>query len=62
MSGDGVLRWIYSTAEFDDAVGQAGCEGPEPANYADHEVAHVPDHVSYYEPGEGCMAQVVDAF
>jgi len=61
-SDDSVLQWAYSTGEFDSAVGEEGCEGPEPANYTDHNVDYVPDHFSYHEPGDGCMPAVVDAF
>jgi hypothetical protein len=59
---DQVLDWAYSTGEFDSAVGEEGCEGPAPANYADRNVDYVPDHFSYHEPGDGCMPEVVDAF
>jgi pimeloyl-ACP methyl ester carboxylesterase len=56
--GDDVLNWAYTTAEFDSAVGEEGCEGTEPGNYQDHNVDYVPDHYSYYEPGEGCIGDV----
>lgn len=56
---DDVLNWAYTTAEFDSAVGEEGCEGTQPANYEDHNVDDVPDHFSYDEPGEGCIADVV---
>jgi pimeloyl-ACP methyl ester carboxylesterase len=59
---DSVLNYAYSTAEFDSAVGEEGCEGTRPSNYEDHNVNFVPDHYSYYEPSEGCMAEVVAAF
>ncbi len=61
-SGDNVLNWAYSTGEFDSAVGEEGCEGTPPANYTDHNVDYVPDHFSYHEPGDGCMAEVVAQF
>jgi len=61
-SDDDVLNWAYSTGEFDSAVGEEGCEGPQPSNYADHNVDYVPDHFSYHEPGDGCMPEGVDAF
>src|SRR6056297_1835560 len=61
-SGDDVLNWAYSTAEFDSAVGEEGCEGTPPANYTDHNVDYVPDHFSYHEPGDGCMPEVVAEF
>ncbi len=60
--GDDVLNWAYTTAEFDSAVGEEGCEGTEPWNYTDHNVNYVPDHFSYYEPGDGCMPDVVAAW
>jgi len=62
---DGVLDWAYSTAEFDSAVGQYGIEdgSDAPSNYEDHNVTDtVPGHGSYYEPGEGCIPQVVEEF
>ncbi len=61
-SDDQVLTWAYGTAEFDSAVGESGCEGTPPANYEDHQVDYVPDHFSYYEPGDGCMLEVVGEF
>lgn len=62
MAGDRVLSWAYTVAEYDAAVGQAGCAGPQPANYTDHDVSYVPDHGSYHEPGEGCVPAVVATF
>lgn len=56
---DDVLNWAYTTAEWDSAVGEEGCEGTQPANYQDHNVDYVPDHFSYDQPGEGCIADVV---
>lgn len=56
---DAVLNWAYTTAEWDSAVGEEGCEGTQPANYEDHNVDYVPDHFSYDEPGEGCIGDVV---
>jgi len=56
---DDVLNWAYTTAEFDSAVGEEGCEGTQPANYEDHNVDYVPDHFSYDQPGEGCIGDVV---
>ncbi|MFD1645311.1 DUF726 domain-containing protein [Haloarchaeobius litoreus] len=58
-SDDDVLNWAYTTAEFDSAVGEEGCEGTPPANYEDHNVDYVPDHYSYYYPGDGCVGEVV---
>ncbi|WP_435349452.1 DUF726 domain-containing protein [Haloarchaeobius sp. HRN-SO-5] len=57
--GDDVLHWAYTTAEFDSAVGEEGCEGTPPWNYQDHNVDYVPDHFSYYQPDEGCIPEVV---
>ncbi|MWG34114.1 alpha/beta hydrolase [Halomarina oriensis] len=58
-SDDSVLNGLYSTAEFDSAVGEEGCEGTPPANYEDVNVDYVPDHFSYYYEEEGCLADVV---
>ncbi|WP_257300007.1 DUF726 domain-containing protein [Haloarchaeobius sp. FL176] len=57
--GDDVLNWAYTTAEFDSAVGEEGCEGTQPGNYQDHNVDYVPDHFSYYYPDDGCVSEVV---
>lgn len=57
--GDDVLNWAYTTAEFDSAVGEEGCEGTHPGNYQDHNVDYVPDHFSYYYPDDGCVSEVV---
>jgi pimeloyl-ACP methyl ester carboxylesterase len=59
---DAVLNWAYSTAELDGAVGEEGCQGTPPANYADHNVDYVPDHYSYYERDQGCMPAVTAQF
>jgi len=62
---DQVLSWAYSIGEFDTAVGEQGIEDgkPLPSNYEDHDVTDtVPDHGSYYEPGDGCIPQVVEEF
>ncbi len=56
---DDVLNWAYTTAEWDSAVGEEGCEGTQPGNYQDHNVDYVPDHFSYDQPGEGCIGDVV---
>jgi pimeloyl-ACP methyl ester carboxylesterase len=61
-SDDDVLNWAYSTAEFDSAVGEEGCEGTPPDNYQDHNVDYVPDHFSYDERGDGCIPEVVAQF
>lgn len=59
MDDDAVLDWAYSVGEFDSAVGESGCDGTAAPNYTDHNVAYVPDHFSYHEPGDGCMPEVV---
>jgi esterase/lipase superfamily enzyme len=59
---DEVLEWAYSTAEFDSAVGEEGCEGPQPRNYTDTNVDDVPSHGDYYKPEDGCMDEVVATF
>lgn len=61
-SDDGVLNNLYTTAEFDSACGEEGCEGPEPANYTDVNVDYVPDHYSYYYEDEGCLPAVYSRF
>ena len=61
-SDDSVLNWAYSTGESDSAVGEESCEGPQPANYSDHNVDYVPDRYSYPEPDDGCMAEFVGDF
>lgn len=62
---DQVLSWAYSLGEFDTAVGEQGIEDGKtpPSNYEDHDVTNtVPDHGSYYEPGDGCMPTVANDF
>jgi pimeloyl-ACP methyl ester carboxylesterase len=60
---DEVLEYIYETREFEDSVGEKGCDGPQPSNYTDHDVNDiVPTHYDYYTTEEGCMDQVVDAW
>jgi hypothetical protein len=59
--GDEVLEWIYETREWEDAVGEKGCDGPEPANYTDYDVGNiVPTHYDYYVRDYGCIPQVVE--
>jgi hypothetical protein len=61
--GDEVLEYIYETREFEDAVGEKGCDGPEPSNYTDHDVGDiVPTHYDYYVRDYGCIPQVVAAW
>lgn len=61
-SDDGVLNNLYTTAEFDSACGEEGCEGPAPANYTDINVDYVPDHYSYYYEDSGCLGDVYPRF
>lgn len=57
---DLVLDTAYEIAEADAAAGEEGCDGPEPANYTDHDVSDtVGSHFEYNEPS-GCMNQVVE--
>jgi len=58
--GDEVLEYIYETWEWEDAVGEKGCDGPEPYNYTDHDVSYVPTHYDYNTRGCGCMTAVVN--
>ncbi|WP_435335370.1 DUF726 domain-containing protein [Haloarchaeobius sp. TZWWS8] len=62
---DAVLDWAYSSAEWDTALGEEGIQDglAAPYNYQERDVtAQVPDHNSYYEPGDGCMPAVVDSW
>lgn len=61
MSDDSTLNWAYSIAEWDDAIGNAGCDGTPPGNYADHEVGYVSGHSAYYRE-DGCLHEVVEHF
>ncbi|MFD1514669.1 DUF726 domain-containing protein [Halomarina rubra] len=61
-SDDSVLNGLYTTAEFDSAVGEEGCEGTPPSNYEDVNVDYVPDHYSYYYEDDGCLSEVVPRF
>lgn len=62
MDDDEVLNWAYGAAEWDSAIGNAGCEGTPPGNYRDHDVGYVPDHFSYNDDAEGCIGDVVSTF
>lgn len=60
---DAVLGTAFSAAEWAEAVGETGVQSPEdaPENYTEYDVTEtVADHNSYYEPGEGCMPDVVE--
>lgn len=61
MSDDATLNWAYGVVEWDDAIGNAGCEGTPPANYTDHEVDYVSGHSGYYR-ADGCVHEVVETF
>lgn len=55
---DRVLGWVYRLSDGSRAVGHGGiADGVTPPDgYTDVDVsATVPDHRSYYEPGEGCL-------
>lgn len=57
---DPILEYIYETREWEDAVGEKGCEGPEPDNYTDFDVTdEIDDHGQYYQDGDGVIDQVV---
>lgn len=62
---DRVLDWLYGLGGSGTAVGESGIANPEraPGNYVDVDVSDVvPDHYSYYEPGEGCLSTVAERF
>jgi len=60
---DRVLSWVYRLSDRTTAVGQRGIADSEtaPNGYTDVDVTdQVDDHFSYFQPGEGCLPQVVD--
>ncbi|MEZ3145211.1 DUF726 domain-containing protein [Halobaculum sp. MBLA0143] len=60
---DRVLGWVYRLSDGTRAVGHGGAADPTatPDGYTDVDVtATVPDHRSYYEPGEGCLPAVAE--
>ncbi|WP_136716585.1 DUF726 domain-containing protein [Halorientalis salina] len=61
---DAVLEYIYSIGEFgSQALGDDGADGTAPGDYDDVDVTDsVADHCEYFQPGNGCMDQVVDQF
>lgn len=59
-SGDSILNWAYGLAEWSDALGSNGIDGPAPSNYEDHNVDYVSGHFEYYDAEDGCMDEVVD--
>jgi len=61
MEDDDVLEWAYETYEWSSAVGNAGCEGEQPANYTDHEITKDIGHSDYYKDEE-ILGQVTETF
>ena len=60
---DRILGWVYRLSDRTRAVGQQGIADPEaaPDGYTDVDVTdQVDDHFSYFQPGEGCLPEVVD--
>lgn len=58
--GDPILEYVYETREWEDAVGEKGCDGPEPNNYTDFDVtAEVDAHGDYYKRDVGVVDQIV---
>ena len=61
---DRVLGWVYRLSDRTRAVGHDGISDRDaaPAGYHDVNVTDaVADHYSYFQPGEGCLPQVVDS-
>jgi len=57
---DEILEYVYETREFEDAVGEKGCDGPQPNNYTDFDVtAEVDAHGDYYKRDVGIVDQIV---
>lgn len=58
---DQVLDDAYWLAEWEEAVGEDGAQGPAPPwNYTDHNVIDtVHAHCNYFKPDKGCIQQVV---
>lgn len=61
MEDDDILDWAYGAYEWSDAVGNAGCEGEQPANYTDHEMTRNMGHSDYYKDEE-ILGQVAETF
>ncbi len=63
-ANDGILKWAYSPARLDLAVGLNGASGAVPLVYEDHDVTdRVPGHVDYFlpdSPDQGCAPLVVE--
>ena len=58
--GDPVLEYVFETREWEDAVGEKGCSGPEPSNYTDFDVTDAVDaHGDYYKRDVGIVDQIV---
>jgi len=61
---DRVLGWVYRLSDRTRAVGYDGIREPAAAadGYRDVDVTErVADHFSYFQPGEGCLSELVDA-
>lgn len=57
---DSILDGSYYWSEWEEAVGEIGCDGPAPSNYTDHDVTNqVCNHCTYFKTNEGCMNAVV---
>ena len=58
--GDPILEYVYETREWEDAVGEKGCDGPKPDNYTDFDVTDQVDaHSDYYKRDVGVADQIV---
>lgn len=59
---DQVLDDAYWLAEWDEAAGEDGAQGPvPPRNYTDHNVTGIIHaHCNYFKPHQGCIRQVVN--
>ena len=60
---DRVLGWVYRASDRARAVGHDGIREAQaaPTGYTDVDVTEeVDDHFSYFQPGEGCLPQLVE--
>lgn len=57
--GDSTLIGGFWNVEWEYPIGGVGAEGSPPANYEDHDVSDVEEHLDYFKRDVGCMDRVV---
>lgn len=50
----------FASVEWEYPIGGVGAEGDVPANFEDHDVSDVEEHLDYFKQDVGCMGRVVE--